>query len=64
MVEMFLCGYNVFCQIDNLKYHFERPKYPPDVAQLCQYFEDQKTELPDYCKWKSDVKLPRRRSDF
>jgi hypothetical protein len=64
MFELFFCGYNLFCHIDNVKHTFSRPKYPPDVAQLCYYFEEQKSELPEYCKWKSDVKPPRRRSDF
>jgi hypothetical protein len=64
MIEAFLCGYNFFCHIDNLKYNFSRPKYPPDVAQICQYFENQKSELPDYCKWNDKPFIPRRRSEF
>jgi hypothetical protein len=42
----------------------ERPKYPQDVAIICQYFEDQKTTLPEYCKWNDNQFLPKRRSDF
>jgi hypothetical protein len=64
MVEVIICGYNIFCHIDNLSFQFQRPKYPPDVAQLCQYFEDQKSELPDYCKWNDKPFIPRRRSEF
>lgn len=64
MIEAFICGYNFFCHVDNLKHNFTRPKYPPDVAVLCQYFEEQKTELPEYCKWGDAPKPPRRRSEF
>lgn len=64
MVEILVCGYNIFCHIDNFKFGYARTKYPPDVSQLCKYFEDQKTELPDYCKWIDDVKPPRKRNEF
>lgn len=64
MLEVIICGYNIFCHIDNLKYQQERPKYPPDVAQLCYYFEEVKQKLPDYCQWKTEPKFPRRRSEF
>lgn len=50
--------------MSNLKHNLSRPKYPPDVAVLCQYFEEQKSELPAYCKWADEPKPPRRRSDF
>lgn len=61
---LFACGYNFFCHFDYYKAELRSQKYPPDVAQLCFYFEEQKTDLPDYCKWKTEVKPPRRRSDF
>lgn len=64
MLTLILCGYSLSCQVDNIKDHFVRPKYPPDVVQLCQYFEEQKSELPAYCKWGDEPKPPRRRSDF
>jgi hypothetical protein len=64
MIEILVCGYNIFCHINNLNYQFQRPKYPPDVAQICQYFEEQKVKLPDYCKFKSEPFVPRRRSEF
>lgn len=64
MFETILCGYNLFCHMGNLKDNLTRPKYPPDVAVLCQYFEEQKSELPEYCKWKSETFKPRRRSEF
>jgi hypothetical protein len=65
MIEAFICGYNLFCHIGNLKHNLTRPKYPPDVAVLCQYFEEQKSELPTYCKWADEpTKPPRRKSDF
>ncbi|WJZ48241.1 hypothetical protein [Synechococcus phage DSL-LC02] len=60
-MEIVFCGYNLFCHIRNIEF---RPKYPPDVAVLCQYFEEQKSQLPDYCKWKSEVKPPRNRNEF
>jgi hypothetical protein len=65
MVEVLICGYNIFCHINNLNFEFQRPKYPPDVAKLCYYFEEQKLELPEYCKWKDEVNPPpRRRNEF
>ena len=64
MIQIIICGYNIFCQVDSIRYQFARPKYPPDVAHLCQYFEEQKTELPDYCKWHDEPFVPKRRSDF
>ncbi len=64
MFETLLCGYNLFCHVDNLNNNFARPKYPPDVAMICKYFDDQKVELPEYCKWKTETFVPRRRSEF
>ena len=64
MLELLFCGYDLTCQFKNINNLMNRPKYPPDVAQLCQYFEEQKTSLPDYCKWGDEPKPPRRRSEF
>jgi hypothetical protein len=64
MFQLLICGYNIFCHTDSFRSEYLRPKYPPDVAQLCQYFEDQKSELPDYCKWNDKPLIPRRRSEF
>lgn len=64
MIDLIICGFNLTCQFDNINNHFSRPKYPPDVATLCRYFEEQKSELPEYCKWKDELKQPRRRSEF
>jgi hypothetical protein len=64
MIETFLCGYNLFCHLSNITNQVSRPKYPPDVALLCTYFEEQKSELPEYCKWGDVPKPPRRRSEF
>jgi hypothetical protein len=64
MFEILFCGYNLSCQFDNINYILGRPKYPPDVATLCQYFEQQRAELPEYCEWKNEIKQPRRRSEF
>ena len=64
MFDFILCGFSLSCQFDNIKYYFGTPKYPPDVASICRYFEEQKEELPEYCKWKSQVQQPRRRSEF
>jgi hypothetical protein len=63
MFEILLCWWNLNCHFNNIRYS-QRPKYPPDVAMLCQYFEDQKVELPEYCEWKSEITPPRRRSEF
>ncbi len=62
--EYILCGINIACHLRNLEDYTTRPKYPPDVAQLCQYFEEQKTTLPDYCKWGDEPKPPRKRNEF
>jgi hypothetical protein len=64
MLDYILCGMIISCHLNNLKYNIGRPKYPPDVVELCQYFESQKTELPDYCKWEDKPKPPRRRSEL
>ena len=64
MIDLIICSYNLFCHLDNIKNQFSRPKYPPDVAVLCQYFEEQRSELPEYCKWENESKLPRRRNEF
>jgi hypothetical protein len=64
MIELVICGYNIFCHANNFRHQFFRDKYPPDVAQLCQYFEDQKSELPDYCNWHDKPFTPKRRNEF
>ena len=64
MFDLILCGFSLSCQINNIKYYFNTSKYPPDVADICRYFEEQKTELPEYCKWKSEIQPPRKRSEF
>jgi len=63
MIDILLCGYNISCHFNNINY-YGRSKYNPDVAQLCQYFEEQKSKLPDYCQWKTEPFKPRRRSEF
>lgn len=64
MINLLICGMNIACHLRNVNYTIQKPKYPPDVAQICQYFEEQKKELPDYCKWEDNKVQPRRRSDF
>jgi hypothetical protein len=64
MISALICGYNLFCHIDNIKDYTYNNKYPKDVAELCRYFERQKTELPEYCFYKSETFIPRRRSEF
>jgi hypothetical protein len=64
MIDLLFCGFNLTCQFNSINHQLSRPKYPPDVAQLCQYFEQQKVELPEYCKWNDKPKPPRRRSEF
>jgi len=64
MISALICGYNIFCHIDNIKDHMYNSKYPKDVAELCYYFEGQKEKLPDYCFYKSETFIPRRRSEF
>jgi hypothetical protein len=64
MIDILLCGYNISCHFNNINYYYGRPKYNPDVVQICQYFEEQKVELPDYCKWQDNIQKPRTRSEF
>jgi len=64
MLEIFLCGMNLSCQIESVQNQLNGPKYPPDVAELCYYFEKQKTDLPEYCFYKHETFIPRRRSEF
>ena len=64
MIQLLICGYNIFCHINIVKSEYSRPKYPPDNAIICQYFEEQKAELPDYCKWNDKPFIPRLRSEF
>jgi hypothetical protein len=64
MLDYILCGMIISCHLDNLRQNAYRSKYPPDVVELCRYFEEQKTELPDYCKWGDEPKPPKRRSEF
>ena len=58
MFEIF-CGLNLSCHFNSL---FVSPKYPEHVAEVCQYLEQQKIQLPEYCYF--DIKQPRRRSEF
>lgn len=64
MFDFIFCGMIISCHLNNIKDNIIRPKYPPDVTQLCEYFEEQKTELPDYCKWGDEPKPPRKRNEF
>lgn len=65
MLELLFCANNLTCHFSTLRDQLSRPKYPPDVAVLCQYFEEQKSELPQYCEWGDKPKTPpRRRSEF
>jgi hypothetical protein len=64
MIELLVCSYNIFCHIDNIKDNMVQSKYPKDVVQLCTYFEQQKTQLPDYCFYKTTIKPPRHRNEF
>jgi hypothetical protein len=60
-----LCGFNLICHYNLHKEQLKRPKYPPNVEQVCVYFEQQKMELPDYCKWDDPPKSPsKKRSEF
>jgi len=64
MIELLVCGYNIFCHIGNINNALTENKYPLDVVQLCTYFEEQKTKLPDYCFYKTNIKPPRHRSEY
>jgi hypothetical protein len=64
MLELLFCGNNLTCGFGTIKDWISGPKYPPDVAQICMYFEEQKEKLPEYCKFKQEPFIPRRRSEF
>lgn len=64
MLEILMCGYNITCSTNVIGDMLGYQKYPSDHAIVCQYFEEIEQELPDYCKWKSKIKLPRKRSEF
>jgi hypothetical protein len=64
MLELLFCANNISCSLRTSGEIINGAKYPQDVAQLCYYFEEQKSELPEYCKWKSETFKPRRRSEF
>ena len=64
MLDFLFCVNNLTCHFDTLKEQLSGPKYPSDVAEICYYFENQKVELPEYCKWKSQSNPPRRRNEF
>lgn len=62
MVDLLLCGWSLSCHFRNLQDIISGPKYPSEVAEICQYFDKQRIELPDYCKF--EVKPVRRRNEF
>jgi|688.fasta_scaffold15342_19 hypothetical protein len=64
MIGILICGYNIFCHLDNINSALYNSEYPNDVKQLCSYFKEQKVELPEYCFYKSKPEPPRRRSEF
>lgn len=64
MIDLLICGMNIACHFRTVGEQIQRPKYPPDVAQLCIYFEESKVELPEYCKWTDQPKSPRKRNEF
>jgi len=49
VIELLLCGANLYCHWERLK----QPKYPPNVDLICSYYEEEKMQLPEYCKWYS-----------
>ena len=64
MIDFLVCGYNIFCHLGNINDNMVKSKYPQDVVQLCTYFEEQKTQIPDYCFYKSSIKPPRHRNEY
>lgn len=60
MIDLLFCGYNLSCHLNNLK----GPKYPSEVAEICYYFEKQKEQLPEYCKWTNQPSPVRKRNEF
>jgi hypothetical protein len=62
MLDLFLCNLNISCHLRNVTDQFSRSKYPSEYAEVCKYYEENKIELPEYCKW--DIKQPRKRNEF
>jgi hypothetical protein len=62
MIDLVICSMDIFCHFGNIKNQLQTPKYPVEVISICQYYDEQKMTLPDYCKL--DTKPIRRRSEF
>jgi hypothetical protein len=60
MIDFLFCGYNIFCHLKNINPH----RYPPEIAELCEFISKDGQELPDYCQLPNQAKIPRRRSEF
>lgn len=61
-MDFLLCYTNLTCHFDNFKDLLTGTKYSPEVADVCQYYEQQKLKLPEYCITK--VSPPRQRNEF
>lgn len=59
-----MCGYNLTCSFDTLMDITKQNKYPSDVVRLCEYFENQKMKLPEYCFLELHIEKPRKRNEF
>jgi hypothetical protein len=62
MLDLLLCNMNLSCHFENVKQQLTGPKYPVEYAEVCQFLEKEKVELPEYCKVES--KPVRRRNEF
>jgi hypothetical protein len=61
-MDFLFCYNDLTCHFDNFKNLFTGSKHPTEVVEVCQYYETQRFELPDYCVVK--LQPPRRRSEF
>ena len=64
MIELLFCGYNIFCHFKNIQDALNPHRYPPEIAELCEFLNKDVQELPDYCQAPNQTKLPRKRSEF
>ena len=64
MLELLFCGYNLSCHFRTIDSFSGIEKYPKDHYVVCQYFDENKLEKPEYCYHKHNIKQPRRRSEF
>lgn len=60
--DLVFCANNLTCHWNNLT-NRERNQ-EPGMVRLCNYFKENKVEMPDYCFVPVRVEPPRKRNEF